>query len=54
MGNKEFIRQLEVLAVEKCQTSCLGCGMEHDCSIHGCAVIKKAIALLKEEKKTNV
>ena len=54
MENKEFIRQLEVLAVEKRPTACFGCGMEHDCSVHGCAVIKKAISLLKEEKKTNV
>lgn len=54
MENKEFIRQLEVLAVEKRPTACLGCGIEHDCSVHGCAVIKKAISLLKEEKRTNV
>ena len=54
MENKEFIRQLEILAVEKRPTACFGCGMEHDCSVHGCAVIKKAIGLLKEEKRTNI
>lgn len=54
MENKELIRQLEVLTVEKRPTACLGCGMEHDCSIHGCAVIKKAINFLKDEKRTNV
>ena len=50
MENKEFIRQLEVLAVEKRPTACFGCGMEHDCSVHGCAVINVVIKILNEEK----
>ena len=26
---------------------CFGCGHEHNCSIHGCAIISKAIAVLE-------
>lgn len=26
---------------------CLGCRHEHNCSIHGCAIISKAIAVLE-------
>lgn len=30
---------------------CIGCGMEHDCSVHGCAVINKAADLLRGDVK---
>ena len=26
---------------------CFGCGQEHDCSIHGCAIIREAAALIE-------
>lgn len=28
---------------------CLGCGEEHDCGIHGCARITKALEVLNEK-----
>ena len=43
------LRQLHRLAIERRPEACLGCGMEHDCSVHGCAVIRKALRLLGGE-----
>ena len=40
------LRQLHRLAIENRPEACLGCGLEHDCSVHGCAVIRKALRLL--------
>ena len=41
--------ELHRLAIERRPEACLGCGMEHDCSVHGCAVIRKALRLLGGE-----
>ena len=41
--------QLHRLAIEHRPEVCLGCGLEHDCSVHGCAVIRKALRLLGGE-----
>lgn len=49
--SKELVRQLDILAVEHRPEACLGCGMEHDCSVHGCAVINKAADLLRGDVK---
>lgn len=43
------LRQLHRLAIERRPEACLGCGLEHDCSVHGCAVIRKALRLLGGE-----
>lgn len=40
------LRQLHHLAIERRPEACLGCGLEHNCSVHGCAVIRKALRLL--------
>lgn len=40
------LRQLHRLAIEGRPEACFGCGLEHDCSAHGCAVIRKALQLL--------
>lgn len=45
----EELRQLHRLAIERRPEACLGCGLEHDCSVHGCAVIRKAWQLLGGE-----
>lgn len=45
----EELRQLHRLAIERCPEACWGCGLEHDCSVHGCAVIRKAWRLLGGE-----
>lgn len=43
------LRQLHRLAIERRPAACLGCGLDHDCSVHGCAVIRKALQLLGGE-----
>ena len=43
------LRQLHRMAIEHRPEACLGCGLEHDCSVHGCAVIRKALRLLGGE-----
>lgn len=45
----EELRQLHRLAIERRPEACLGCGLEHDCSVHGCAVIRNALRLLGGE-----
>ena len=40
------LRQLHRLAIERHPEACFGCGLEHNCSVHGCAVIRKALQLL--------
>ena len=51
--DKEFIHQLNRLAIERRPEACLGCGFEHGCSVKGCAVIKKAIETMQELDKFN-
>lgn len=43
------LRQLHRLAIERRPEACLGCGLEHNCSVHGYAVIRKALRLLGGE-----
>lgn len=39
----ELIEALRRLSVETGSLACLGCGHEHGCSVHGCALIQAAI-----------
>lgn len=48
MKREELIRALRRLAPETGSLCCLGCGYEHSCSTHGCAVIREAVEALKE------
>ena len=47
MNDHELIRALRWLKVETGSLVCLGCGYEHHCSTHGCAVINEAVRRLK-------
>lgn len=47
MKKSELIRALRRVKVETGSLACLGCGHEHSCSVHGCAIINEAIAQLK-------
>lgn len=49
MTNKELIRVLERTAPDNHR--CFGCGYEHHCGIHGCAVNRAAAAVIKEQEK---
>lgn len=40
------LHQLRRLQSERTPEACLGCGLEHGCSLHGCAVLRKALKVL--------
>lgn len=48
MTDKELIRSLRRLKVETGSLACWGCGHEHNCGIHGCAIIRHAAERLEE------
>lgn len=50
MNIETILKQAEVLAVERRPEACIGCGFEHSCSTHGCAVIKALIEQARAEK----
>ncbi len=43
MKREELIAALRDMAPETGSLHCLGCGHEHNCSIHGCAIIRAAV-----------
>ena len=43
MEREHLIAALRRLAPETGSLCCLGCGYEHNCSTHGCAVIRAAM-----------
>lgn len=46
---KELAKRMREMAVNTGTLNCLGCGYEHDCGVHGCAVLKRAAGLLDPE-----
>lgn len=42
MTINELITALQRLEAESGSIACLGCGYEHNCDIHGCAIIREA------------
>ena len=42
---RELARRMREMAVNTGALNCLGCGYEHSCGIHGCAVLKRAADL---------
>ena len=48
MSDRELIAALRRLKVETGSLSCMGCGYEHNCGIHGCAILRKTIAWLEK------
>ena len=47
MSDKDLVRELRRIACLDA-LRCLGCGYEHSCSIHGCAIIKQAAERLEQ------
>ena len=46
MTTMDYITTLQALRKLKVQTgslACLGCGHEHNCSTHGCAILQNAV-----------
>lgn len=47
MSRDELLQALRRLAPKTGSLACLGCGHEHKCSTHGCAVIRVAADLIE-------
>lgn len=47
MRDSDLIQALRRIKVETGSLVCLGCGHEHNCSTHGCAVINEAVRRLE-------
>lgn len=47
MKTDELIKALGRLKVQTGSLACLGCGHEHNCGVHGCAIIREAVDKLQ-------
>ena len=47
MTTEELLKALARLRVETGSLACLGCGHEHNCSTHGCQILREAAAQLE-------
>lgn len=48
MTDKELIAALRRLKVQTGSIACLGCGYEHNCSVHGCLIMRVASERLEQ------
>lgn len=48
MKTEDIIQALRRMATETGSLNCLGCGHEHNCSFHGCAVLMEAANRLEQ------
>ena len=47
MTTNDLLEALARLRVETGSLACLGCGREHNCSTHGCAILRAASDLIE-------
>lgn len=47
--HKELTAQLRRMSVETGSYACLGCGYEHNCGIHGCALLRQAAETIERQ-----
>ena len=48
---EEQVKALRRLKVETGSLACFGCGHNHHCSVHGCAILREAADLLENDQK---
>ena len=53
MTNEEIVKWLRSNKVETGSLLCLGCGYEHNCGIHGCAVMQAAADAMENLQTEN-
>lgn len=46
---KELTAQLRRMSVQTGSLMCLGCGYEHNCGIHGCALLRQAVETIEKQ-----
>ena len=51
MDYEKTLEELKHMKVETGSFVCLGCGYEHNCSIHGCAILRDAVECIEELKR---
>lgn len=44
----DALKELEWLKVETGSLACLGCGHEHGCAVHGCAILREAAEEIRQ------
>lgn len=49
MDRDKLIATLKMMQVETGSLVCLGCGHEHNCGVHGCAIIREAVEALAKK-----
>lgn len=54
MRTNDLLQALARLRVETGSLACLGCGHEHNCSTHGCAILRAAADLIERLTAENV
>lgn len=47
MKTDELIEAIGRLKVQTGSLACLGCGHEHNCGLHGCAIMREAAVRFK-------
>ena len=52
MTTNDLLEALVRLRVETGSLACLGCGHEHNCSTHGCQILREAAALIEDQAIT--
>ena len=53
MTTNDLLEALARLRVETGSLACLGCGHEHNCSTHGCAILRAAADLIERLSAEN-
>lgn len=53
MTDGELVRALKKMSIETGGIICRGCGHEHGCGVHGCAVLKEAAKRILRAGKTD-
>lgn len=51
MEDADLIQALKRIKVQTGGLICLGCGHEHNCGVHGCAVMREAAQRLEEYRR---
>lgn len=51
MKSDEIVKALKHLRVQTGSLACMGCGHEHDCGVHGCAIMRQAADLIERLEK---
>ena len=49
MQHNELTAQLRRMSVETSSLVCLDCGYEHNCGIHGCALLRQAVETIEKQ-----